>query len=529
MHKQNIKPKITSTFYVTLFLCCVLISNPVIGQWSTSLNFAEAAFDPDPLNNGDHTLIDADMGATSFSYAVDVLAPVAASVCADGSFTEYEEAQDGIDDIMVSISVVRNVAGPLWNNDEVDWDDAGAFRHKFNIGPLNNGSSVENDFSYAIIEMTFLNGLVVDSDNLCFSSTSTNGSTELYEYGLFYANNALNPAGIASYTNDIYGGCNAASQTSIGNFLLGNTGIVSEGNLAPGIYTDDGLNTTVMCPPAPEAATTNPMAGNGPSNGVSNVTGAMMGLPAGTPITSFTAVLGLHDVAYDTDGNGFTNSNSNPAGRFSQLCIGNSTACPMCPDMTAITTPVAVITSESDCTTGTLAGGMISAPTTSCPTGTTLEYSFDDGTTWVPTFTDSYDQTTSVTVMTRCICDIDDTMISAEETVTTSPGTCCTISATISTPAICGEFCASIATVTITDGTTAFNFDYTGPTPVTGSSSVVPVELECNIPANGSSGFSLTVSHPTDPTCQSAVLNFIAPLDGGPNTPIAIPNTTTGN
>lgn len=530
MNKQNLSSKTTSALsYLALILIFGLTSPNAFGQWSTSIGFNEAGFDPDPINNGDHPLIDADMGATSFSYSVDVVAPVAASVCADGTFSEYEEDQDGTDDIMISITVVRNVLGPGWNNDEVDWDDAGAFRHKFNIGPLNNGSSVENDFSYAVIEVTFLNGLVVDSDNLCFSSTSTNGSSEFYEYGLFYANNALNPAGISSYTNDIYGGCNAAIQTSMGNFLLGNIGTVSEGNIAPGVYTDDGLNTSVSCPPVPEAATTNPGAGNGPSNGASNITGAMMGLAAGTPITSFTAVLGLHDVAYDTDGNGFTNSNSNPAARFSNLCIGNSMACPMCPDMTTITTPVAIIASESDCSTGALAGGMISAPTTTCPDGTTLEYSYDNGTSWLSSFMDSYDQTASVTVMTRCICDIDDTLTSAVETIDTNPGTCCMITASVSTPALCGEFCANIATVSISDGTTNFDYAYMGPTPTTGNSSTVPVELECDLPANGSAGFSVTVSHPTDATCQSAVVNFTAALGGGPNTPILVPNTTTGN
>ena len=97
-------------------------------------------------------------------------------------------------------------------------------------------------------------------------------------------------------------------------------------------------------------------------------------------------------------------------------------ACPTCPILTA-NAPVAIVAAESTCSTfgGTPAGGTIAAPTTSCPTGSTLMYSIDgtNFTTTLPT----YDPTTAVTVTTRCDCD-GGTDMSPTSSITTVPGLC---------------------------------------------------------------------------------------------------------
>ncbi len=101
--------------------------------------------------------------------------------------------------------------------------------------------------------------------------------------------------------------------------------------------------------------------------------------------------------------------------------------CPVCPDLTAAA-PAIVVDSESVCNTaggtaGEDGGGALSAPTTACPVGSTLEYSIDGGTTWLTTLP-VYDQTTAMSIDTRCNCDNDVAVSSPVTTVPTTPGPC---------------------------------------------------------------------------------------------------------
>jgi len=101
-------------------------------------------------------------------------------------------------------------------------------------------------------------------------------------------------------------------------------------------------------------------------------------------------------------------------------------SCEACnPAISTITADPAVIASESTCdmATMTLTGGVIDPPATACPDGSTLEYSTDAGATWSATLP-TYDQTTAITVDTRCVCDSDPDDISMIGTVTTTPGSC---------------------------------------------------------------------------------------------------------
>ncbi|MBB3838376.1 hypothetical protein FHS57_002381 [Runella defluvii] len=98
--------------------------------------------------------------------------------------------------------------------------------------------------------------------------------------------------------------------------------------------------------------------------------------------------------------------------------------CPACPDLTAAAPAVQV--TNSVCTTfnGTASGGSISAPSGSCPTGSTLQYSTDNGGNWSTTLP-TYAQTgPAQTIITRCNCTADVTKSSPTSTVTTVPGTC---------------------------------------------------------------------------------------------------------
>jgi len=97
-----------------------------------------------------------------------------------------------------------------------------------------------------------------------------------------------------------------------------------------------------------------------------------------------------------------------------------------CPAGLATTNaPAVVISSESACAVvgGNPSGGLLSAPSSSCPAGSTLGYSTDGGNTFNPTIP-TYHQTMPITVITRCTCDNDAGIVSLESSVTTTPGTC---------------------------------------------------------------------------------------------------------
>ena len=98
--------------------------------------------------------------------------------------------------------------------------------------------------------------------------------------------------------------------------------------------------------------------------------------------------------------------------------------CPPCPELSEIA-PAIEISSESSCIIfgSSPAGGSFSAPSPGCPSGSTIEYSTDGGSTF-STMLPSYDQNNSITVLTRCSCVADPTIFSPSNSATTSPGSC---------------------------------------------------------------------------------------------------------
>lgn len=104
-------------------------------------------------------------------------------------------------------------------------------------------------------------------------------------------------------------------------------------------------------------------------------------------------------------------------------------SCQCCPDLSGIAVgDLNVGFTDSECntfggTTGQDVSGTTTAPTTMCPTGSSLEYFLDGGTTWTTTLP-TYDDDNAITIDTRCVCDNDDTNVSAVSSITTDPGEC---------------------------------------------------------------------------------------------------------
>jgi hypothetical protein len=115
-----------------------------------------------------------------------------------------------------------------------------------------------------------------------------------------------------------------------------------------------------------------------------------------------------------------------------------------CPDLTAAA-PVAIVSSQSLCSNCTLSGGVIAASSTTCPVGSTLQYSTNGGANWSTTLP-TYNQTTALTVLTRCNCDANNATSSPTSSVTTVPGVCTPVTATATpTQPTCGLSNGSIS------------------------------------------------------------------------------------
>ena len=115
---------------------------------------------------------------------------------------------------------------------------------------------------------------------------------------------------------------------------------------------------------------------------------------------------------------------------FNGLGSHQSECAPPCPDLTGAPDDVVVV--NSICGSGCIvSGGSISAPDSGCPTGSTMQYSTDNGMTWSVTLP-SYNQTgPAQTIITRCNCDNDNAQSSPSSAgVTTVPGVCTPPSAT---------------------------------------------------------------------------------------------------
>lgn len=189
------------------------------------------------------------------------------------------------------------------------------------------------------------------------------------------------------------------------------------------------------CPECPDLSTTTaPVArvasestceeiGGSPDGGV--IAGPVSSCPQGSTIM------------YSTDGTNYSNvlpnyNQSRSITVYSRCECGdqsskvakvttNPGSCPGCPDLRNTTAPVVRVLSESSCNVvgGTPGGGVLAAPIGNCPELTTLMYSTDN----VNFSTDlpAYNQTTSITVYTRCDCGDKASPVSM---VTTSPGSC---------------------------------------------------------------------------------------------------------
>ena len=322
---------------------------PAASHWGELIEFDEAAF---PAMTT--TLLDGT--TTTFSMDYDVLDNTGNDPTCGVDF--YTAGTDGIADLRIEGERVVSTGNP-WTQFEGDYDttSSGSFRSDVSVSP-NNGGSREGDFGYIKWTFTLINGLENSSLASMFATrhTSTNGSSELYEWAQVTVNSVpFTESDIGNYSKTDYNDCSATTyldtncdetanppttnvvpnNVTMSEFLNGDpSGTHAPGGLiTPGWWAVDDFNTTIL--DGLEATSTNPQAGNGSEDDNQTISGAPtysgdgggtpdgdFGLAETTAVNSVTYFLGYSDVAVDTDNNGFTSTNSLPAAGVTFLTLG---------------------------------------------------------------------------------------------------------------------------------------------------------------------------------------------------------------
>lgn len=145
--------------------------------------------------------------------------------------------------------------------------------------------------------------------------------------------------------------------------------------------------------------------------------------------------LGVSKLVYGSNGETAHNTLtlSIGAGGKGWTISGDSLGFGSCPCPVFTTAPPNAVVTNSVCSTGCQpGGGSIAAPTgTPCPVGSKIQYQVDSGA-WSTTLP-VYNQDGAQTIKTRCACDDDGSLVASAESsgVTTVPGTCMGIAASI--------------------------------------------------------------------------------------------------
>ncbi len=241
----------------------------------------------------------------------------------------YDLGQDGVGDLTIRTTLIDGSEGR--------WASLVAEKRRGNLrlkGLVDIGTSKSGDYGIVAYEVSFAGNLGLTADQLAIRLASVNGSSQMYEWA-FITNGTINDAPfttgqIGNYNARIY---NAVAPTPSGNGDALDTGRSisqylagapaspqpSGGLVANGWWAIDDFNTGI--PNGAEGFGV--YGGDGRLDDNQIVTGASLGL-TGQPLTSFTVWLGLHDVAFDTDGDGFTLTDATPQASFVGMTFGSS-------------------------------------------------------------------------------------------------------------------------------------------------------------------------------------------------------------
>lgn len=308
-------------FAATLIFSTVLMPKPVYAiGWTDRITFDEACFpsETQALMAGDGTTIllcDAYTGS-----GAPGVQPIAGA--------------DGTIDLLVTAEVVTS-PNNTWPQADADYatTSSGSFRSDWTVTTSSNPAtcSAPNMWGYVKFDFVFTGALsAIQAQHFATSHISANGSSEAYEYTLVTLNgsgNGMIESNIDGYTNAEYQNGVTASEHILG--ITGPNDPVGGGQMATGFWAVDDFNTKVD-PNADEAPSTNPDAGNGGPDDNQTISGSAandsgdgsFGLADGTIVSRVTYYFALQDVAFDTDGDGCTETNTLPSAGVTHFDIG---------------------------------------------------------------------------------------------------------------------------------------------------------------------------------------------------------------
>ncbi len=270
--------------------------------------------------------------------------------------------------------------------------------------------------------------------------------------------NASSPIGITGWfqgNNTVFSAFNGATDSYIGANFNNTTGAntISNWLMSPMRTFNNGdvisfYTRTVDVPAFPDRLRLM-LSTNGVSTAPADFTVTLLSVNNGLTTsgypnswTQFSATLsglppggasGRFALKYDVTNGGPTGANSDYIGIDNVVYTAAT-----CPSFSGAPANVGIV--NSTCNSNVVSGGSITAPTgTPCPAGSTLQYNVNNSG-WTSTLP-VYAQTgPTQSIVTRCACDSDGTMVSAESTaVTTAPGVCSPPSpCDVITPLPCG-------------------------------------------------------------------------------------------
>lgn len=336
---QTLKNRLRPCCIAALCLAAAPACHGAASLWSTSLNFTEFAGSPGGFEPGISVLqTAATPGAVAREY--DVLRQTVKNL--NSGTMAYVSGQDGLTDLTITTRVVDGSQG-RWASVQ-----AGKRPTGYNGGStIYSGTSRSGDWGLVALEFRFAPGMEITADRFSLYLTSANGTSEAYEWTMVTLGGMMDApfsmARIGSYGATDYNNMSSSSYysalgavtgqpgsgqrlgtgRSMSQFLTGSpASSVSGGLVQPGWYAVDDFNARVF--DGPEADWDNPYADDGVVDDNPTITGTMMGLNPSTRISAFTIWIGVNDVAFDSDGDGFTSTDGNPFASIAQLSFGSS-------------------------------------------------------------------------------------------------------------------------------------------------------------------------------------------------------------
>jgi hypothetical protein len=200
-------------------------------------------------------------------------------------------------------------------------------------------TSRPGDSALMAFELSFAAGLGVTADLLSVNLSGISGRGDLYEWAFVTVGGIedapFDPAAVDTYSATDYSvlpdgvtpGTGTTTPLATGRpmsaFLAGqNRTTATNGAVQPGWWAADGFNVAVT---AGRESARNPGPAADALNRSFTVTGAALGLAASALVDKVTVWFGFNDVAFDTNGDGFTRTAGDHTARLVSLSLGAST------------------------------------------------------------------------------------------------------------------------------------------------------------------------------------------------------------